>query len=229
MTRILLSFVLLAPGLAMADGDFDIPRGWYMESDLGAFMRFGGVKHCPLDCGTQIAAPVSTSALQPFVGLAVGKDLTNNIGVQLLYGTGYVAGAAVGSEANPHMPGTSPDQNILPPQDFSLTFINPQVTYMILLEQFRLGLEFKVGGGLVIAQDAIDQTGRQVTTPTEAQGSSIHLNGSAGLSVKYLTLLTGFVVGVDVSGGMVLGPKDVTGASHNIPYISMSPAIKYVF
>ncbi|MBM65290.1 MAG: hypothetical protein CMH55_03535 [Myxococcales bacterium] len=228
MKRFLLSIVLLAPGMAQAS-EFEIPRGWYLESDLGAFMRFGGVKHCPLDCSTQVAASVGNSALQPFVGLAVGKDLTDNVGVQLLFGTGYVAGAAVGDEQFYTMPGTDPSQKILPPQDYSLTFINPQVTYLILIEQLRLGLEVKAGGGLVIAQDAIDVSGKPVTTPTEAQGSSMHLNVSAGLSVKYLTLLTGFVVGADVSGGLVLGPTMASGAAHNIPYLSISPAIKYVF
>ena len=229
MKHFLLSMMLLAPGMAQAS-DFEIPRGWYMESDLGAFMRFGGVKHCPLDCSTQAAAGVATSALQPFVGLAVGKDLTDTVGVQLLYGTGYVAGAAVGSEEFYMMPGTSPSQQILPPQDYSLTFINPQITYLVLLEQFRLGLELKAGGGLVVAQDAIDVSGKEVTTPTEAQGSSLHMNVSAGFSVKYLTLLTGFVVGADVSGGLVLGPTPAgASAAHNIPYLSISPAIKYVF
>ena len=229
MNRLLLSLLLLAPGLAQA-GDFEIPRGWYLESDLGAFMRFGGVKHCPLDCGTQVAASVTNSALQPFVGLAIGKDLTDSVGVQLLFGTGYVAGAAVGDEQFYTMPGTDPTQKILPPQDYSLTFINPQFTYLVLLEQFRLGLELKAGGGLVVAQDAIDVSGKQVTTPSEAQGSSLHLNVSAGFSVKYLTLLTGFVVGADVSGGLVLGPTPGgSNAGHNIPYLSISPAIKYVF
>ena len=63
--------------------------------------------------------------------------------------------------------GTDPTQKILPPQDYSLTFINPQFTYLVLLEH-PLGAGVESGWRTCGTQDAIDVSGKRVD-PSEAQ------------------------------------------------------------
>jgi hypothetical protein len=205
-------------------GDYTIPRGWYLESNLGAFFRIGGVKSCEFDCdtGSPVDA-VGTSAVQPFVGFTVGKDLTESLGAQLLVGTGFVAGGAPGTEEEWWISNSTEGQNLLAPQDYSLTFFNFQGTYLTVIESLRVGLELKAGGGLVIASNGLVALGTEAMA-SDLPTTSSHTNVSGGASLKYLTLLTGFVVGVDVSGGYIT-VKDRAG----IPYVSISPALKYVF
>ena len=219
--------LLAAPAFAKSDsGDYTIPRGVFVESNLGGFLRFGGLKHCKVDCNSDNWVPTetATSSIQPFVGFTVGKDLTKTFGVQMLLGTGFVKGGAVGTVAEFQMPGTLYENRLLPPEDFSLTYLMPQATYLLLLEQFRLGLRFKGGFGMVLASNgiAVSQAGAATTLkPEDLPTVSMDFSVSGGVSIKYLTLLTGFVVGVDVAGGYVLGGK--------IPYLHFSPAVKYVF
>lgn len=230
MMRMLPAFVavclFVTPGFAQAgdSGDFAIPRGIFMESNLGGFLRFGGLQACKINCepGADLMVTTATSSAQPFVGFAVGKDLNESFGLQVLLGTGFVKGGAVGTVAEPQMPGTPIESNLLPPEDYSLTYITPQITYLLVLEQFRLGLELKIGGGLVIASNGIKVS--QMTEdmkPADLPSASLDFNVSGGVSLKYLTLLTGFVVGVDIAGGYVVGGQ--------IPYMHISPAVKYIF
>lgn len=219
--------LLSSPALAKGDsGDFAIPRGVFVESNLGGFLRFGGLKHCKVDCNSDNWVPTetATSSIQPFVGFTVGKDLTRQFGVQVLLATGFVKGGAVGTVNEFQMPGTAFESKLLPPEDYSLTYITAQGTYLLLLEQFRLGLEFKGGFGPVLASNgiAVSATAAAETLkPEDLPTVSLDWSVSGGVSVKYLTLLTGFVVGVDLAGGFVLG-----GA---IPFMHISPAVKYVF
>ena len=229
MLRLTLVLIgLLAPAShALAQGqsgDYTIPRGWYLESNLGSFFRIGGVKHCENECDSgSPATSVSTSSVQPFVGFTVGKDLTPSLGAQMLIGTGFVAGGAVGTIDEWWISNSDESQSLLPPQDYSMTFFNVQGTYLTVLESLRLGLELKAGGGLVIASNGLVAVGDEII-PSDLPTTSTHVNVSGGASIKYLTLLTGFVVGVDVSGGFVM-VKDRGG----IPYVSISPALNYVF
>ena len=215
--------LLSPPALAQAESsEYNIPRGVFVESNLGGFLRFGGLKHCKVDCSSDNWQPTesATSSIQPFVGFTVGKDLTREFGVQVLLGTGFVKGGAVGTVEEFQMPGTLWENKLLPPEDYSLTYITGQATYLLLLEQVRLGLEFKGGFGPVLASNGI-KADSTVLLPEDLPTVSLDWSVSGGVSIKYLTLLTGFVVGVDVAGGYVLGGK--------IPYLHFSPAVKYVF
>ena len=219
--------LLSSPAMAKGDsGDYNIPRGVFVESNLGGFLRFGGLKHCKVDCNSDTWVPTesATSSIQPFVGFTVGKDLTREFGVQVLLGTGFVKGGAVGTVVEFQMPGTLWENKLLPPEDYSLTYITAQATYLLLLEQVRLGLEFKGGFGPVLASNGISVSQANAATtlvPEDLPTVSLDWSVSGGVSIKYLTLLTGCVVGVDVAGGYVLGGK--------IPYLHFSPAVKYVF
>ena len=215
--------LLSSPALAKGDsGEYNIPRGVFVESNLGGFLRFGGLKHCKVDCNSDNWIPTesATSSIQPFVGFTVGQDLTREFGVQVLLGTGFVKGGAVGTVQEFQMPGTLYENKLLPPEDYSLTYITGQATYLLLLEQVRLGLEFKAGFGPVLASNGI-AADEKVLKPEDLPTVSLDWSVSGGVSIKYLTLLTGFVVGIDVAGGYVLGGK--------IPYLHFSPAVKYVF
>ena len=201
-----LLFVLaLVPQVRAADlssqvEGFEYSRGFYTESDLGFFMRFGG--YADEKSGTTVTGsrtrPVAVSNLQPFVGFSVGYDVLDFLSLQLSYGTGYVANAAQRANESES------------PIDYSMTFANLAVVGNYLVMD-RLALEARVfGGGTVFAPAPLPDA------------SNFAADAGLGVGLKYMTLLPGFIVGADANF-MVTFPEFV-------PAMSFSPLIiKYVF
>ena len=80
----------------------------------------------------------------------------------------------------------------------------------MLLEQVRW--VWSSGAGPVLAPNGISILKKcRHYAGAETTDGELRLERLGGVSIKYLTLLTGFVVGVDVAGGYVLGGK--------IPYL----------
>jgi len=179
---------------------FEYSRGFYTESNLGFFLRFGGYKDDARNYSVQTlrSIPVTASNLQPYVGFSVGYDVLDFLSLQLSYGTGYVVGAA-------------PRKNeIDSPIDHSITFLNLAVVGNLLVLD-RVALEARIFGG-----------GAVFSPPPIPKASMFAGDAGAGIGVKYMTLLPGFIIGADVN--FILTFPEI------VPALSFSPLIiKYVF
>lgn len=196
---------------------FVFPRGFYVSSDLGVFFRLGTGYKGASGLGEGDRSVVRTySNAQPFIGLSFGYDLTDHFGVQASLGSGYVSGAAhVGAPQ-----GFSADAGLDVPTDYSLNFMNIGVTGTYFFFD-RLAVEGRVFGGAVL-------TSPKLITIEEVGLATWNAGGAIGL--RYATLLTDVVVGVDVAA-YVVGttiPSSI-GGDPVIPAMSISPVVKYVF
>jgi hypothetical protein len=147
-----------------------------------------------------------TSNLQPFIGLAVGYDILDWLGVQASFGTGFVANAAPLGDPG----GYSTDT----PRDYGITFMNLAVLGSFWIDRF--GIVGKVFGGGALMQPA--------PTPEDFPLGG---NVGAGLGVRWATLLTDVTIGLDVNGYLAFAPA--AGSMAMIPGLSFAPVIKYVF
>jgi hypothetical protein len=170
--------------------------GFYTLANLGGFLRFGGFADSAT--GFRDTARV-TSNLQPHIGLAVGYDILEFLGVQLSFGTGFVANAA------PRQ-GT-PDS----PRDYGITFLNLAVVGNLYFD--RLGISGKVFGG-----------GALITPPPLPDVPVFGGNAGGGLGVRWATLLTDVTIGADVDVYV-----SFSAGGDIIPGIAFAPIIKYVF
>lgn len=187
---------------------FVFKQGFYTQSDLGGFFRIGGYT-INQDSGGVPDVPVSTSQLQPFIGLSAGYDLFSWLGVQASFGTGFVANAA---------PYQARSANV--PRDYGMTFFD-----LGLVGQYyfldRLALALKLSGGGTLLSTAPDVTSG-VSEPT--------LGGNAlvGLGIRWASLLPDTFVGIDGNFHAAFIP-DSGGGMLFIPAFSFAPVIKYVF
>lgn len=179
--------------------------GFYTASDLGGFIRFGGWADGDV-CGFR-CVPRVTSNLQPFIGLAVGYDILDWLGVQASFGTGFVANAAPLGNPNGY-----PSANT--PRDYGITFINLAVLGSFWIDRF--GIVGKVFGGGALLQP-----------PPLPDDLPFGGNVGAGLGVRWATLLTDVTIGLDVNGYLTFAQGE--GNMLMIPSISFAPVIKYVF
>ena len=102
---------------------FVFKRGFYTASDLGAFLRFGGYTYDEQTSCLRCKARTN-SDLAPYIGLAVGYDMTEWLGLQLSFGSGYVAGAAPVQGTNQaHLDSTYP-------LDHAITMINAAAVFL---------------------------------------------------------------------------------------------------
>lgn len=189
---------------------FVFKQGIYTQSDLGGFFVIGNSLGSPTgfsiaeDCGGPPCAPVPTSQLQPYIGLSVGYDIQEWLGVQLSFGTGFVANAAVY------------DDSLENPRDYGLTNINLAVVGSFYVLE-RLAIMGKVmGGATFISPEPL---------PDEP---TIGGNAGFGVGVRYATLLPDVFVGID--GNVIVAVIPSSGPELVIiPGISFAPVIKYVF
>ena len=200
---------VLGQSLGGATG-FVFKQGIYTQSDLGGFFVLGNASGSPTgftisdECGGPPCKPVPTSQLQPYIGLSVGYDILQWLGVQLSFGTGFVANAAVYGDG------------IENPRDYGLTNINIAVVGSFYVLD-RLAIMGKVSGGA------------SFLSPEPAPGEPvIGGNVGGGIGVRYATLLPDVFVGID--GNFVLAVVPSLGAELVIiPGFSFAPIIKYVF
>lgn len=190
---------------------FVFKQGFYTQSDLGGFFVLGASLGSPTgytisaECGGgQPCKAVPWSQLQPYIGLSVGYDISQWLGVQVSFGTGFVANAAV-----------YPD-SIENPRDYGLTTLNLAVVGSFYVLE-RLAIMGKImGGGAFI-------------TPEPLPGEpTIGGNAGVGVGVRYATLLPDVFVGID-GNLMVSFIPSVAGPMVVIPGVSFAPVIKYVF
>lgn len=190
---------------------FVFKQGFYTQSDLGGFFVLGASLGSPTgytisaECGGgQPCKAVLWSQLQPYIGLSVGYDISQWLGVQVSFGTGFVANAAV-----------YPD-SIENPRDYGLTTLNLAVVgSFYVLERFAI-MGKLMGGGAFI-------------TPEPLPGEpTIGGNAGVGVGVRYATLLPDVFVGID-GNLMVSFIPSVAGPMVIIPGVSFAPVIKYVF
>lgn len=182
---------------------FVLKTGFYTASDLGGFIRFGGYTTGE-DCGgpDRNCKPRITSNLQPYIGLSVGYDIFSWLGVQLGFGTGFVANAAPVEGA----PGS--------PRDYGITFTNLAVLGSWYIDRF--GIVGKVFGG-----------GAFLSPAPLPDAPFVGGNAGGGLGIRWATLLTDVTVGFDVNAYAVFVPDG--GGMLVIPGMSFSPVLKYTF
>jgi hypothetical protein len=195
---------------------FVFKQGFYTQSDLGGFFVLGNGLGVPT--GFTIAAqcpdgsagggrpcnPVPWSQLQPYIGLSVGYDITQWLGVQVSYGTGFVANAAVYPD--------TPDN----PRDYGLTTLNVAVVgSFYVLDRLAIMGKLMGGGAFISPEPAPDE-------PT------IGGNAGVGIGIRYATLLPDVFVGIDGNVTVAFIPASA-GDPVIIPGISFAPVIKYVF
>jgi hypothetical protein len=124
--------------------------------------------------------------------------------VQLSFGTGFVANAAVYGD------------NIENPRDYGLTNIDIAIVGSFYVLE-RLAIMGKVFGGATFMSPE--------PAPLEP---TIGGNGGVGFGVRYATLLPDVFVGID--GNVLVAVIPSSGATPVIiPGISFAPVIKYVF
>jgi hypothetical protein len=189
---------------------FVFKQGIYTQSDLGGFFVLGAGAGAPTGytidnrCGGPPCKPQFWSQLQPYIGLSVGYDILQWLGVQLSFGTGFVANAAIY------------DRSIENPRDYGITTVNGAVVGSFYVLE-RLAIMGKVFGGAA------------VISPEPSPGEpTIGGNAGVGIGVRYATLLPDVFVGLD-GNMMVAFIPDSAGALLIIPGVSFAPVIKYVF
>jgi hypothetical protein len=195
---------------------FVFKQGFYTQSDLGGFFVLGNTLGSPTgftianECpdgspgGGRPCSPVPYSQLQPYIGLSVGYDISQFLGVQVSFGTGFVANASV-----------YPD-SIENPRDYGLTTVNLAVVgSFYVLERLAISAKLMGGGAFISPEPFPDE-------PT------IGGNAGFGLGVRYATLLPDVFVGIDGNVNVAFIPAS-TGDMVIIPGISFAPVIKYVF
>lgn len=194
---------------------FVFKQGFYTQADLGGFFVFGNALGSPT--GFSIAKgvtadgsgipnePVPTSQLQPYIGLSVGYDIAQWLGVQLSFGTGFVANAAVYNV------------DIENPRDYGLTNIDLAVVGSFYVLE-RLAISGKLFGGATFMSPA--------PAPDEP---TIGGNVGVGAGVRYATLLPDVFVGIDVNMLVAFVPAAAPKPLVIVPGFFFAPVIKYVF
>ena len=201
---------------------FVFKQGIYTQSDLGGFFVLGksatGFLLKERATGSTIGEvcddgsagggkpckSVPTSQLQPYIGLSVGYDISQYLGLQVSFGTGFVANAAVYGDS------------VENPRDYGLTTINLAVVGSFYVLE-RLAIMGKLMGGA------------SFMSPEPLPGEpTIGGNAGFGVGVRYATLLPDVFVGID-GNVMVAFIPDSDGGMFFVPGISFAPVIKYVF
>lgn len=189
---------------------FTYGHGFYMTSELGGNIRFGGYGD-PSDSTCLRCESKIVSNLQPWIGLAVGYDFLPWLGAQMSFGTGFIADAA------------PIEQDRDSPENMAITMVNAAVTgnFYLPYPVDRLALHGKAFVGAAIL------------TPRPTPGGApwgVSFGATGG--IRYATLLTGVHVGLDLTVYGVFNPSVKTGQLGGAPLIpgfSFAPVIKYVF
>jgi hypothetical protein len=146
-----------------------VRRGFFTETDIGAFNTFGGDD--------------LYSNLQVFLQLGIGYDITENIEIGLHVGIGANA-------ANCHA-GKDPRTNICEKSDnFTVTFVDLSFAYLFRVAE-RLYVAPKLVGGMTFLDPAptVNSAGNDV---------NLAPNAGLAVGVEYATNVDHFTVGLDV-------------------------------
>jgi len=172
---------------------FEMQRGFYISSDVGVMLVFNG------------AASV-TSTAEPYIGLNIGYDFNRWLSWQIHAGRGFAASAARTSNEDARI------------RDFSFTNVmSGPIVWLRVWE--RLAIELKAQAGISIfdpvpvesSQDSVSNLALSVVQPIVG----------GGIALKYLTLLTDFTLGLEVTFNYIIPTA--------IPMIAISPTVRYTF
>jgi hypothetical protein len=183
LRKFVIALLLLAPGLAAASTPpegvpLKVRRGFFTETDIGAFMTLGG-EH-------------GYSNAQTYLQLGVGYDLGENIALGAHFGIGANAANCFAGESGCF--GRNPR-----PENFTLTFLNMTAAYLVPLAD-RFYLAPKLAAGYTFLDPA-------PVSGTDGAGITGGFNIGGGLGVEYATSMDHFTIGADVLWRFVIGPN----------------------
>jgi hypothetical protein len=220
---------------ANAEQRFPIRRGFFAEGDFGIFMTLGG-----RNTNNEALPSRGTSNVQPYLGVLVGYDLvtTDTINfaagfkgaLMLNGGAGRVTGADINNSGNPEFPCAGDGDDLCTKSnDYEVWQVGVGGALDYLLTD-RLGLAFKLDGGLALLNPSPFEAANQVGGDSDdavanyPNAGKVAIGGifSVSAGVSYATLLTGFTVGVDVRFSGVVGGGFIPALSATVP-------IKYNF
>jgi len=200
-------------GLASDVVGYKFPRGIYTSADLGFFWRYLGFSD-NLTGAACVRCKYPTylvSNAQPWISIAVGYDLPIpekfRVGVagQMTLGTGFVDGAAPYSRARSASLGRTFRQEESP-KDHGILMAHPTLAVNFIPPPFeRLLLEGKLFTGVALFNPSAQRYDDFLTKP-QWYLSTFGLNAGFSLGFKYMTLLTNFVVGMDLSFYSMFSP-----------------------
>lgn len=174
------------------------PRtGWYAETQLGVFTALGGRK--------------MFSNAQPYLGVSLGVDPTDNLSVFVSFAHGFNAGSCRDSVdgfcSTFKLEDGSPAAS---PEDFSVIPLEVGARYAVteLVPRLKLTVAATVGYTLLTPQ----------VTETAPNGSA---HAGLGVGVAYATRLPGLDVGAELLTRVAFSPM--------LPSLSIYPRIRYVF
>ena len=186
-------FALLAA--VAANGVNEPPRrGTFVETSAGVFTVFGG-------------SPAVSNA-QPWLGLAVGRELGERAAVFLSLGVGANSAACFQLLS---------DGSCAGPDSFGLAFLELGASYGLAVAPRTL-FSLKLVGGVTDLSPTPLRTGT---------GSLVGFHGGAGFALDYDTRLAHFAVGADVLARYTRA----SDSGHTVAFVSLAvmPRIRYVF
>jgi len=161
--------------------NFVLQRGLYVGADFGTFITIGNVK--------------GVSNLQPYIGLRLGYDLSDNFSLQLSGSAGYVADNPISDYDDP---GKTPSGTSV--TSYDLLNLTAEAVYALRITS-RFALEPKAGVGV----------SRINPLPTDPNNPDVLVRREnlvivGGLGFTYLTLLTDFSAGLSANGYILPNP-----------------------
>lgn len=194
------------------DVPFQIRRGFFAESDLGAFFTFGGYNTNVPELPSK-----GMSNVQPYLGLILGYDLMSKPKTNLSLGLKLAAGFSAGGGRPSGEQLQDVDTATTLPNDFAVYEAGLTIGFAYFVSE-RVALTVKADGGAAIVTP-------DTTIPASvagAGGTAVGGVAGGGLGVEYFTLLNDFSVGVDLRFGAIFHGGMIPSASVSVP-------IRYTF
>jgi hypothetical protein len=191
---------------------FVIRRGFYAESDLGAFFTFGGY-----NTNLPELPAKGLSNVQPYLGLVLGYDIMSKPKTNLSLGLKLAAGFSSGAGRPSADQLANVDVATTIPNDFAVYEAGLAVAFGYFVSE-RVALTLKVDGGAAIVTP--DTT--IAAAEPGAGGTAVGGMAGGGLGVEYFTLLNDFSVGLDLRFAAIFHGGMIPSASISVP-------IRYTF
>jgi hypothetical protein len=171
--RILLAVLMLVPGLAAAATpsqgvELKVRRGFFTETDIGAFFTLGG-------------NDVYSNA-QSYLQLGIGYDLSDTLELGAHFG--------LGANAYNCFSGRTAGGECIETENFTITFFDATLAYLVPLRE-RLYLTPKVAVGYTLLDPS-------PVRRADGSGFSRGINFGAGVGVEYATAMEHLSIGADV-------------------------------
>jgi hypothetical protein len=190
-----------AAAAAPAEGvELKVRRGFFTETDIGAFFTLGGDQ--------------AYSNTQTYVQLAVGYDISDSFALSATFGIGASAADCFGGRKTPGDTTT----DCVAADNFTAAFFDLNGAYL-----FRLAERFYLYPKLAIGYTTMDPA--PVCSSSSPAGECIGINSGVnlggGVGIEYATSMDHFSIGLEAMYRFVIGP--------NISAVSIFPRVKYTF